>query len=100
MSNYGLGMTQGGGMGNLGGLGGGLLANIYGGPQQGQAQPEGEEVQQQGSMIPGIGGIAGQITGLGPKASDMMGNMGGLGGLMGGGVVGQFMDPMTVKRVY
>lgn len=112
MFNYGLGMTQGGGMGNLGGLGGGLLANIYGGPQQGQAQPEGEEVQQQGSMIPGIGGIAGQalggnpfgtagqIAGLGPKASDTMGNMGGLGGLMGGGVVGQFMDPMTVKRVY
>lgn len=116
MFNYGLGMTQGGGMGNLGGVVGGaagLLGNLYGGPQQGQAQPEGEEeVQQQGPMIPGIGGIAGQalggnpfgiagqIAGLGPKASDTMGNMGGLGGLMGGGVVGQFMDPMTVKRVY
>ena len=113
MFNYGLGMTQGGGMGNLGGVVGGaagLLANIYGGPQQGQAQPEGEEeVQQQGPMIPGIGGIAGQalggnpfglagqIAGLGPKTSETMGNMGGLGNF---GLVGQFMDPMTIKRVF
>ena len=43
MFNYRLGMTQGGGMGNIGGFAaGGLLGNIYGGPQQGQAQPQAE----------------------------------------------------------
>ena len=83
-------------MGNLGGVVGGaagLLGNLYGGPQQ-------------GPMIPGIGGIAGQalggnpfgivgqIAGLGPKTSETMGNIGGLG------LVGQFMDPMTIKRVF
>ena len=98
MFNYGLGSTQGGGMGNLGGIVGGaagLLGNLYGGPQQGQAQPEGEEeAQQRGPMVPGIGGIAGQFAGLGPKASDSMGNMAGLG------LVGQLMDPMTIKKVF
>jgi hypothetical protein len=96
MFNYRLGMTQGGGMGNIGGFaGGGLLGNIYGGPQQGQAQPQAEGGEsEEGTaqqLSPLTGGLLGQFNGLGIKASDTMGNMGALG---------QFVDPMTIKKVF
>ena len=102
MYNYRTGSTAGGFMGNTGGLNAG---NIFGGPQQGQANPQlnpymnqgylptfGMEAQENPGPMPGmLGGMAG-------RAAGGLGNMGGLG--LAGQIAGQFNDPMTIKRVY
>jgi len=102
MYNYRTGSTNGNWLGNSGGVNAG---NIFGGPQQGQANPQldpymnqgylptfGMEAQQNPGPMPGlIGGLAG-------RAGNGLGNMGGMG--MAGQMAGQFQDPMTIKRVY
>ncbi|HJQ60347.1 MAG TPA: YidB family protein, partial [Vineibacter sp.] len=68
----GLGGQQGGGLGGLGSILGGLT----GGPQA------------QGGGLGGLGGILGGLTGGGPGAGGGMGGLGGLGGALGGGLGG------------
>jgi hypothetical protein len=94
--------TQGGYMGNSGGLVAGLVGQMlppinfggmFAGPQQGQA---GSMLGVAGQMIQNPNfGLVGQLTGI-----NQAGNNQGLAALGGQPVVSRFNDPMTVKSVY
>ena len=123
MYNYGAGYTAGGGMGNMASLQGGLLGNIFGGPQQGQFSPgqyddegelESEGMERQNNKgpmpFPAISPGAqpaylpqgfltpGAQLGYGGfgMAGNVVGGAGNLGGMVGG-LVGQTMSAMQGK---
>tara|TARA_B100000073_G_scaffold289858_1_gene252394 strand:+ start:245 stop:529 length:285 start_codon:yes stop_codon:yes gene_type:complete len=93
MYNYRTGSTAGGFMGNAGGLN---PSNIYGGPQQGQANPQLNPYMDEG-YLPSMGMERQRNVGPMP-GNQFAGSVGNIGG-MGGAPMGQFNDPMTIKRV-
>ena len=123
MYNYGAGYTNGGGMGNMASLQGGLLGNIFGGPQQGQFSPgqyddegeldsEGMERQNNTGPMPfpplPKGGNPAYLPqgfllpgaklnyGAFGMAGNVVGGAGNLGGMVGG-VAGQAISAMQGK---